>query len=203
MGARADVVRAVDRRCALGALVVLIAGNLDNWLNLPDWPAGLSDPRALLTGYFFVALGAVVHVAVEALKQQRFGAGTSFLALDDALNWLHIRYFSIAATVLWVLVGIFGLAATSDDIALGDRVLRRLLARQRRRALPSALQPGREAQHRHAHEGARRRVASRHALAQVLVRLHVEPHREQRELRCPRSAAARPARPSPAGCRCP
>jgi hypothetical protein len=101
---------------AAGAGVVVIAGELDNWLNLSGWPHGMRNASALLTGYFFVLIGALVHVAVETLKQQRFSAGTSFLALDDLLDWVHIRYLSISASVLWVLVGIFGLAASSTSI---------------------------------------------------------------------------------------
>lgn len=108
---------------AAGALVVLAVGNLDNWLDISDWPAGLSDPRTLLTAYFFVLLGAVVHVGVESLKQQRFGAGTSFLALDDILDWMHIRYLSISASVLWIFVGVFGLALTTTDIGWGTAFL--------------------------------------------------------------------------------
>jgi hypothetical protein len=99
-----------------GAGVVALAGVLDDWLDVTDWPTSMRESGPLLTGYFFVVLGAVVHVAVDTLKQQRFGAGTSFLALDDVLAWVHVRYFSICASVLWVLVGIFGLAATSDKL---------------------------------------------------------------------------------------
>jgi hypothetical protein len=101
---------------ALAAMVAWAAGKIDNWLTLDHWPAGMQNASALLTGYFFVLIGAIVHVAVEALKQQRFGAGTTFLALDDLLDWLHIRYLSISASVLWVLVGVFGLAATTSPI---------------------------------------------------------------------------------------
>ena len=108
---------------AAGAGVVAIGGKVDDWLDLSDWPAGMRNASALLTGYFFVLIGAVVHVGVEALKQERFGAGTSFLALDDLLNWLHIRYLSICASVLWVLVGIFGLAATTSHIRWGTAFL--------------------------------------------------------------------------------
>lgn len=108
---------------AAGAGVVVLAGQLDGWLDLNDWPNGMRDSGALFTGYFFVLLGAIVHVGVEALKQQRFAAGTSFLALDDILDWLHIRYLSICASVLWVLVGIFGFAATSADLRWGTAFL--------------------------------------------------------------------------------
>ena len=99
-----------------GALLVLALGQVDDWLNLDDWPSGLASSSALLTGYLFVLAGAVAHVAVEALKQQRFASGSSFLALDDVLSWLHIRYFSIAASVLWVLIGLIGLAVTTDEL---------------------------------------------------------------------------------------
>jgi hypothetical protein len=106
-----------------GALVVYTVGKLDDWLDLSDWPAGLSDSRTLLVAYFFVLLGALVHVGVEALKQQRFGAGTSFLALDDILDWMHIRYLSISASVLWIFVGVFGLGLTTTNIAWGTAFL--------------------------------------------------------------------------------
>ena len=100
----------------VGAGIVALAAYADDWLGLSSWPEQLEKPGPLLTAYLFVVLGALVHTAVEALKQRRAAASKSFLAIEDVLAWLHIRYFSISASVLWVLIALFGLAASTDKL---------------------------------------------------------------------------------------
>jgi hypothetical protein len=101
---------------AAGAGIVALAAYVDDWLDLSSWPEQLSKPGPLLTAYLFVVLGALLHTAVEALKHRRAAASRSFLAIEDVLAWLHIRYLSISASVLWVLIALFGLAASTDKL---------------------------------------------------------------------------------------
>jgi hypothetical protein len=64
----------------------------------------------LVGAYILLFVGAVVHIVIEAIKEQQRNGPGAFLALDDWFLWLHVREVSNAVSVLSLWAVIFLLA---------------------------------------------------------------------------------------------
>jgi hypothetical protein len=115
------VARSARRRLAsyLGlAALLAVGGGLFAAFVSGGWPPFVAADW-LLTGnrfddlvgaYAVLALGAVSHIVVEALKQQQTRGTGAFLALGDWLTWIHVREVSIGVGIVSLWVALIALA---------------------------------------------------------------------------------------------
>jgi hypothetical protein len=97
----------------LGALMVLIASQSRHWMGWLDLPAkpelrGGDFVRGILVAY----AGAVLHIGIAALKQQRTASATdarTFTALGNVLTWIHVNESALLfyAFIVPVTAGVF------------------------------------------------------------------------------------------------
>ena len=92
-----------------GFLLVYLACYLGDVAHLPDWPFDGKRLGEHLTGYAYLLLGALAHVVINLLKQDR-AASRSSEALSDWILRIHVRETSyyISAVSLWL--GSFAMA---------------------------------------------------------------------------------------------
>jgi hypothetical protein len=98
---------------ALGGLMVLIASQSTHWLDWLDLPAraelrGAEFVRGVLVAYG----GAVLHIGIAALKQQRSASANgarTFTALGNVLMWVHVNESALLfyTFVVPVTAGVF------------------------------------------------------------------------------------------------
>ena len=60
-----------------GFLLIALARLLGDSMTLTEWPFTAARFQELMTGYFFLLLGAAGHIVVNLLKQDRAGAGST------------------------------------------------------------------------------------------------------------------------------
>jgi hypothetical protein len=86
-----------------GFILVILACYLGDVANLPGWPFKLESLREHLLGYTFLLFGALAHVVITLLKQDR-GASESPQALATWLLRIHVKEnsFIISAISLWL-----------------------------------------------------------------------------------------------------
>jgi hypothetical protein len=98
---------------ALGAVMVLVASQSRHWLGWLDIPMkpelrGGDFVRGILVAY----AGAVLHIGVAALKQQRRASASearTFTALGNVLTWIHVNESALLfyTFVVPVTAGVF------------------------------------------------------------------------------------------------
>lgn len=95
---------------AAGAALMWVLAVLGPTWGVNGWP--FSDPGELLSAYVFVLAGALLHIIVDALKQERqAGADGGLVALDDVWLWGHVREKSILVVIVALVVVTIGLSA--------------------------------------------------------------------------------------------
>jgi hypothetical protein len=100
---------------ALGFGLVFVMTNMNAWLGIDDWkPADRF--QSLASVYVFLLLGAVVHLLVGAVKQSREKTGSELLAMRDWLLWLHVKESALLMAILYLWVGLIGLAFSFDEV---------------------------------------------------------------------------------------
>jgi hypothetical protein len=100
----------------LGVGVAVAVANMGAWFGLSAWPVAPPRLGNLLVGYLFLVLGAMVHVGVDALKQRRAQPGTTLLALEHGLLWVHVKEVPIIVGIVSLWVGLIGLAFWRPEI---------------------------------------------------------------------------------------
>lgn len=99
----------------LGGILVFVFSNMGSWLNLKDWPVTFSFTE-LIVAYFFILIGAFVHIGVEGVKQYRANQGQTFLAIENWLLWIHIKEVPIIMSIISLWIGFFGLALLLQNV---------------------------------------------------------------------------------------
>jgi hypothetical protein len=100
---------------ALGFGLVFVMTNMNTWLVIDDWkPAGRFQSLAAV--YVFLLLGAVAHTLVDAVKQSRENSGSGLQAMTDWLLWLHVQESALLMSVLYLWIGLIGLAFSFDEV---------------------------------------------------------------------------------------
>ena len=89
--------------------LVYLFGVLPQVAPLPGWPDVAGRLPALLLSYFFLLLGSVVHIVVDAVKQARAQTGVPLLALENWYLWIHIKELPLIVTVLSLWIAFFAL----------------------------------------------------------------------------------------------
>lgn len=86
-----------------GFVWIVLAGYLGDAAGLADWPFTGSRLREHLLGYAFLLLGALAHVVVNLLKQDRSASGSKE-ALSTWILRIHVKQtsFFLAAISLWL-----------------------------------------------------------------------------------------------------
>src|SRR5690606_26212231 len=65
----------------------------------------------------FTVIGGAVHIGVDAIKQARSRSrGSSLLAIDDWLLWIHINESGIVIGIVSIWIGFFGLLFATGEI---------------------------------------------------------------------------------------
>jgi hypothetical protein len=100
---------------ALGFGLVYIMTHMGTWLGIEDWKPANRFPE-LVAAYVFLILGAGAHLLVDALKQSRENKEAALLAVHDWLLWLHVKESALLMGVLYIWVGLIGLAFTVDTV---------------------------------------------------------------------------------------
>jgi hypothetical protein len=82
-------------------------------LGLPSgWLLPANRFAELLGAYALIAAGALTHVVVDAIKQERQSTAGGFVALEDWLTWIHVRELGMAAGILSWWIGLAALAVS-------------------------------------------------------------------------------------------
>lgn len=109
-------------RRALSYIILLLFGSFGFLftyclVGLGSWGGFAADEWApdnrlkeLMIGYGFLVVGAIVHLAVDSLKQSREKKAGSLRAIDDWILWVHVKESELLKTVLFLWAGLAGLA---------------------------------------------------------------------------------------------
>jgi hypothetical protein len=78
----------------------------------PTWVFATDRFADLAGAYGLLFAGAVIHMIVDAVKQQQRSGPGAFIALDDWFQWLHVREVSNAVSILslWLVVFLLAVA---------------------------------------------------------------------------------------------
>jgi hypothetical protein len=98
-----------------GGLLFLIS-KFDKWglISVKNWTLG--DSGAVIGAYLLVSAGAIMHLAVENVKQFQSGQ-VPILAIGDLLTWLELRWAGLAWTFVAMVITVIALrysGVTSD-----------------------------------------------------------------------------------------
>jgi hypothetical protein len=69
----------------------------------------LASSRALLGTFIFALAGALLHLGVEAVKSRPFNRRREIYPIYSGLVWLHLRWASLAFSVVPILIVVIGL----------------------------------------------------------------------------------------------
>ena len=82
-----------------------------------DEIAGLESERfpELMTAYWGLLIGSLLHLGIAAVKQGQRGDAGSFSALEDWFVWVHVREMALTIGILSLFAILVGLAVTSPE----------------------------------------------------------------------------------------
>lgn len=100
---------------ALGAGMALAFPYVATQAGVPGWAPDPDAQLRALSLYGALVLGALAHVAIDALKQYRAGPQRDLLALEDWLLWVHVKETSNAVGIVSLWVVFVGLAVSAPQ----------------------------------------------------------------------------------------
>jgi hypothetical protein len=94
----------------IGVIGVATQG-LDRFIK-SDWLFPTNRFADLVGAYVLLFVGALIHVVIDAIKQQQRSGPGAFIALDDWFMWIHVREVSNAVSIvsLWVVIFLLAVA---------------------------------------------------------------------------------------------